>query len=280
MTNPFRGISGVTGTLGSATTVAASQLLRPYPHFGGSILVSDTQGRSWYDALQIEFERRFASGLSFQTSYTWSKTIDALSLLNAGDVSPDKTIADQHRPHIWRLMGIYELPFGRGRAIGSGVSRGLDYVIGGWQIQSIAYVQSGTPISFGNVLFRGDFDDIPISDPVRERLFSTSGFERGTANQLASNLRTFPGRIGDVRSPHGTVTDFSLMKKFRIGERFLFEARAEAYNIFNNHFFPGSEGCGLNTSCRIDVNPLSTNFGGTNNASVGRAIQIVLKAAF
>ena len=177
-------------------------------------------------------------------------------------------------------MGIYELPFGRGRAIGSGVSRGMDYVIGGWQMQTIAYVQSGTPISFGNVLFRGDFDDIPISDPVRERLFNTSGFERGTANQLASNLRTFPGRIGDVRSPHGTVTDLSLMKKFRIGERLLFEARAEAYNVFNNHFFPGSEGCGLNTSCRIDVNPLSTNFGGTNNASVGRAMQIVLKASF
>jgi hypothetical protein len=259
--------------------IAASQLLRPYPQYT-ALTVNEPQGRSWYDALQIEFERRFSAGLTFQTSYTFSKTIDALTLLNAGDGTPEKAIADQHRPHIWRFMGIYELPFGRGRGFAAGLPRALDHVVGGWQVQTISYVQSGTPISFGNVLFRGDIKDIPVDNPTRERLFNTAGFERASAAQLASNVRTFPGRLGAVRSPRGAVTDFSLTKKFSLAERYRFEARAEAYNVFNQHFFPGSEGCGLNTSCRIDVNPLSSNFGGTQAASVGRAMQIVLRLAF
>jgi len=70
------------------------------------------------------------------------------------------------------------------------------------------------------------------------------------------------------------------MQRLAVAARFRLEARAETYKVFNNHFFPGSEGCGLNTSCRIDVNPLSTNFGGTTTASVGRVMQIVLKLAF
>jgi len=47
------------------------------------------------------------------------------------------------------LNYVYELPFGRGKTIGSGMNRAEDAIVGGWQFSGITTVQSGFPMSIG-----------------------------------------------------------------------------------------------------------------------------------
>src|SRR5262249_35035785 len=154
------------------TLISAATLLQPFPEFS-SITMQLNQGRTWYDALQVEFEKRLSHGLTFQTSYTFSKTIDQLGYLNSADEIPERVIGYQTRPHMWRFMGIYEFPFGRGKRFGSNLAPAWDWLIGGWQAQGITYVQSGTPIPFQNSIYRGDIKNLAVDHPVRERLFNT-----------------------------------------------------------------------------------------------------------
>jgi hypothetical protein len=113
VSNPFYGLAPV-----YPKTIAVADLLRPYPEFGD---ITETQpvGFSWYHALQIRVERRFADGLSSGMSYTWAKYMEATSFLNGGDPRPTRSISSLDRPHRLNINAIYELPFGRGKSIGA-----------------------------------------------------------------------------------------------------------------------------------------------------------------
>src|SRR5690606_13478582 len=115
------------------------------------------------------------------------------------------------------------------------------YLINGWQVQAIAFAQSGVPVSWGNVLFRGNIKDIPLDDPAPERWFNTeAGFEQSPALQLASNVRTFPSRLAGVRSEGGAGTDLSIIKNTYIGEDITAQVRLELFNAWNQHYFTGA----------------------------------------
>jgi hypothetical protein len=250
--------------------VSYSTLLKPFPSFG-SISSLNPQGASWYQSLQVEFEKQFSSGLTFQTSYTFSKTIDALTYLNAGDATPEKVIADIDRPHIWRLFGVYEMPFGKGRHWGDSWPSALNYLAGGWQVQAISTAQSGSPLSWGNVLFRGDIKDIPIADQSPDKLFNVdAGFERAASRQLSDNIRRFPSRLSGVRYPSQFNTDLSILKNTSVREGIQVQFRAEAYNVFNQHFFYSG----------AVTNPALTTFGSTTGVSGPRTLQLGVKLAF
>ncbi len=271
--NPFRGVPGVGGSLGVASVVSRSTLLKPFPAFG-SITVQDLQGWSTYHALQVELDHKQWQGLRLSTNYTWAKIIDAMQYLNAGDPVPTKTLAVLDRPHVWRLIAMYHLPFGKGQRLGAKVAGLLGTLINGWQIQAFSYVQAGTPLTWENVLFRGNVKDIPMDNPRPEHWFSVEGFERNPQRQLGSNLRTFPLRLGGVRDDTAADTAFSLFKNTAIGERATFQLRFEAYNLFNQHYFTGGNGATVNTS------PTSSLFGTTTTASGGRALQLGIKLLF
>ncbi|MEO7651877.1 MAG: hypothetical protein ABIZ80_15545, partial [Bryobacteraceae bacterium] len=245
-----------------------SALLTAYPQFAG-IQTHSSEGFANYHALQVEFGRQFSNGLTFQTNYTFAKTMQALGLLNPGDPRPEKVIAASDRPHIWRFLGIYELPFGPGRAFRGGPI--VNRIIGGWQTQAVIYGQSGTPIDWGNVLFRGNIKDIPVDDPTDARMFNVdAGFEKAPARQLASNLRTFPTRLAGVRVSPNWDTALSLIKNTTIRENLRFQARLEAFNALNQHFFTAAP----------TTAPTSTAFGVTTAATGARAVQVALKLIF
>ena len=266
--NPFFGIPGVLGTIGTAGNIAANALLVPYPHFA-SIQAQVSEGWAYYNGLQVEFTRQYARGLTLQTNYTWSKTLQGLAYLNAGDLQPERVISTADRPHIWRFLGIWELPFGPGRAF---APRGvLGHIAGGWQLQTIIYGQSGNPIDWGNVLFRGDIKDIAVSDPTRERMFNIdAGFERAAARQLEWNLRTFSTRLPSVRVGSNWDTTLSLIKDSNIGEKLKIQFRAEAFNVWNQHFYTSPP----------TTAPTSTAFGSTTASTGPRVVQLGLKLLF
>jgi hypothetical protein len=265
--NPFFGLNPIYGR-----NISRANLLRPYPHFGG-ISFSDPAGYSWYHSLQVRSEKRFAKGYTFQFAYTWSKLMEATEFLNESDPRPTEVISGFDRTHRLAVSGIFELPFGKGRRYASGIPGWLDQVIGGWQMNAVIQRQSGSPLGFGNAIFRGNLKDIPLSKDRKsvDRWFNTdAGFERLTARQLGSNIRTLPLRFSGIRGDGQARWDFSAIKYFPIRERFKFQFRAECYNAWNHP--------NLNNP---NTTPTSTAFGAiTGQSPSPRQFQLALKLTF
>ena len=140
--------------------VSLQQALRPYPQYGFVAMDAlQNIGQSTYNSLQASLERRFNNGLSFQASFTWSKTItDADSILpgingginqiqDPGDLDSAKALSSQDVPYVFSAAPLWELPFGKGKPfLKSGVGAAI---LGGWQIGAVLRYQKGVPISFG-----------------------------------------------------------------------------------------------------------------------------------
>jgi hypothetical protein len=238
--NPFRGTDPIYGA-----NISRSQLLRPFPEFNG-ITGNDPIGYAWYHSLQIRAERRFNKGFTYQLSYTWSKAMEAVEFLNAGDPVPSEVVSAGDRTHRITSSGIWEIPFGKGRPFGANWHPVAQFTLGGWQLGGVWQHQSGAPLGFGNRIFNGDLNNIVLPEDQRSvnQWFNVNaGFNRVTAQQLASNLRTFPLRFNGVRGPNQDRWDFSLIKNFVIKERFTTQFRAETFNAWNhpNLFAPNTD---------------------------------------
>jgi len=256
----------------ASTTIPRSQLLRPYPQFT-SVVANQNTGYSWYHSMQVRLERRFSKGLSSSLSYTWSKTMEAIGFLNATDRLPEEVISSQDRPHRVAATWLYELPFGRGKLLGGPSNKVVNGFISGWQAQGIFTLQSGAALGFGNSIFNGNLKNIPLPNNERTvgRWFNTNaGFERNSALQLGSNLRTLSSRFAVIRADGPNNWDISFIKNTRLTERVQLQFRAEAINALNHPQFTAP-----------NTTPASTAFGQvTGEFAWPRVIQFGLKALF
>jgi hypothetical protein len=272
--NPFRGLDGFQGTgLSTAQNTTRSQLLRPFPHFT-DLSTALPAGFSWYHGFTARLDRRFSRGFLVQANYTWSTTMEAVTYLNDTDSYPHRVISDLDRPHRLAASGVWELPFGRGRFLLKNSPNWLDQVVGGWQVQAIYNAQLGAPLAFGNVIYNGTYSQmvLPAGQRILERWFNTDGFEKNSRLQLASNLRTFPARIRQVREPGINLWDLSVFKNFRIREGLRLQLRGEAEGALNHP--------NLGTP---NTSPASTLFGAITATSSGegeRRIFVGLKLIF
>ena len=155
VTNPFYGIVPANSANGLASkTVSVAQLLRPRPEFG-RINAYTFDGEAIYHSLQLQVQRRFSNGFSTTQAFTYSKSLDATNFLNPGDAAPWYGISPSDRPLRYSTSVIYELPWGRNRHWLSNSHGVVAQVVGGWQVQGVYQIQSGAPLSFGNVIYYG-----------------------------------------------------------------------------------------------------------------------------
>ena len=273
--NPFAGLMPASAPAGfRGATIARSQLLRPYPHFG-DVNTTTNEGKSWYNALQFNLERRFSAGYTFNASYTWSRFEEATSFLNEGDPAPTRMVSDLDSPHRLALSGIVELPFGRGRRFGSNMNAVADKILGGWQISGIYQFQTGRPVgNFGNLLLIGSVDDIALSRSQRalDRWFNIDVFNRVSAQQLVSNVRTLPLRFDSVRFDDINNVDLSLIKNTTITRGATLQFRLEALNAFNHPQFP-----------QPNLSPTQAAFGSivaSTQENYPRRVQAMVKVLF
>ncbi|MCC7497835.1 MAG: TonB-dependent receptor [Bryobacterales bacterium] len=241
--NPFYPL--VPGGSLASSSIPIARLLYPYPQFSG-MTTTTNQGYSWFHAIEIRAERRFARGFTLQASYTHSKLMEAVaqyprssSYLNWDDSMPYRSIGTSDRPHNFSASGIYELPFGTGRRFGATAPSALRAIISGWQGSALWQVYSGQPLGFGDVIFNGEWNDLALSRSEHNiyRWFNTSGFETQTAKQLLYHYRTFPLYISGLRSDNYNVWDMSALKNTRIREGVSIQFRAEFLNAFNHPTF-------------------------------------------
>jgi hypothetical protein len=267
--NPYFGLNPIYGS-----TMTRANLLRPYNQFSSVQIIGDPAGYSWYHSLQTRIERRFASGWTVQSSYTWSKTMEAREFLNASDPMPSEVIADLDRTHRLTGSGIWEMPFGRKRKWGASWHPALNFIAGGWQLSGLYQHQSGAPLGFGNRIFNGDLHQIVLPKDQRSvNLWFTpaaqAGFETSSARQLASNIRTLPLRFSAVQGPNQDKWDFAFLKKFRVTERWECQFRAEAFNAMNHPNLRNPT-----------TDPTSGSWGVINNQETPRTWQLALKLVF
>jgi len=298
--NPFQGLlpgSDLSPSLNGAT-VPRFYLLRPFPEFG-RIRTRRDDGKAIYHAGQFRVERRFTSGFTVLTSYTWSKTIEEVTFLNETDTKYERRISEIDIPHRIVVSGIWELPFGKGRQWAANSNGFIDAFIGGWQVTGIYQYQSGRPIDLTsrNVYFNGDPSKLraTITGNTVDGTFDTGGFyfsdapvqfvdangkptgvvdpAKQRADQrirLVNNIRTFPSRLTGFRRQPLNLWDLSLIKNFSITEKTRFQLRGEFLNAFNHPQFADP-----------NTDPTSSNFGkitGQNN--LPRNVQVGLKLIF
>lgn len=286
VTNPFFGQPAVAGSgCGlDQPTVPAFQLLLPMPqycdHVGSQM---PTHSSSAFNALQTTYTHR-SKDLTLMASYTFSKFIDNGSgnegwafwypstVRNYYDLNAERSVDPWDVPSKLVLSYIYQLPVGKAKKFGSGFSKPLDAVLGGWQVSGIATFKSGWPLSIqGNVdpgsVFGGNQHVNVIGDPTQvahrsiQEWFNTSAFEAaapgtfGNAPRFFSNLRT-AGYNG---------WDLAIEKWFRM-ERFRAELRGEMFNAFNHPIFAPPD--------TVLGDPA---FGMVLDADIARQVQVALK---
>jgi hypothetical protein len=138
----------------------------PYPQFAAGLNVLDANDFSTYHAFEAQVQRRYSNGLSYQVSYTWSKSLDtrsfdpAFTRVSTGAVQSASSTpfdlrnrrlnyarSDFDRRHVLQSYWVWELPFGSGRRWGSGWHSLVQRVLGGWDTAGNLVWQTGRPLT-------------------------------------------------------------------------------------------------------------------------------------
>jgi hypothetical protein len=299
--NPFYGITVPGSSSLTGSTITQSQLLKPYPEFTG-ITQSDPSGFSSYNALQLSLAKRFSHGYNMSVAYAKSRSLDAISFLNAGDAKPWYGVSNGDYPQMLSVAAIYELPFGRNKQFFGSTHGVIGSLIRGFQVEGTYRIQSGQPLTFNNAaaLLRPGYTLADIGkNPSKnyKNWFNTRAFINNlpytptdplvqsgdggcavgvtscptwTSQSLQSNVRTYPLRFNNVRQDYQDVLNVGAMKKFIVRERYNMAVRAEAFNALNHPIYNAPS-----------TDPSSTSFGqvtGFGNAS--RVLQFSIEGHF
>lgn len=282
----FQRILQSDGTVIPSPFLAGNPLLANIAQISGT----DSNGNATYHSLQTSARKRFSDGLLFQLSYTYSKVItDTLGFFGTGggqsgagaayvqnffDQSADFGPAGFDQAHNFVFSYVYELPFGRNRSLGTGMSPLLDRFVGGWQMSGILTQRSGFPITIRGVDRSGTISRGPRADRIGDgkgtrdvgpgtTFFDTAAFAIPQTGTFGSSAN------GVVRGPNQRTFDLSLQKTFNIDEKRRLEFRSEFFNLTNTPQF--------NAPNRFVQ---SATFGEVTSSQGEREIQFALKFYF
>lgn len=210
-----------------------------------------------YNALSLQVNRSFGNNFIFQTSYTFAKAMSESDAFNSGNFMQGVAEASAYPPnpsvdrsesvysirHRFTENFVWNLPVGRGRRF-LGQARGAaNALLGGWQLSSLATVQSGIPFTvFAGVPISGVGDNIDFPD--RPNILNSNtvlGGPNNYLNEKAYALQPY-GHLGSAprtsaRGPGFADLDMSIGKKFALTERTALQFRAAFFNLLNHANF-------------------------------------------
>ncbi len=252
------------------------------PHFWqgqfSSLYALSSIGKSNYNAGQFTLKHPTVHGFQLEVSYTWSHSIDIGSdaerateftgggsfsdILNTWKPQLNRGSSDFDTRHLLTVDGVYQLPFGRGKAVLGGANKLTDAIVGGWQLSGIDRTTSGLPWSLfapgwstdwqiesygvinGNVKMRKHFDQNGDPQYFDNAGAINAGLATGSPVRLA-----YPGEAGQRNNLRGDGyfdIDSGLAKSWALPEHATMKFAWEIYNVTNTvRFDPASIGSGL-----------------------------------
>jgi hypothetical protein len=271
VTNPFQSLfTGPSAIFNEPTsiynddTIPLINLLRPFPQFDGPFSgLTRLSATSFYNSMQIRFQKRASHYISFEGNYTLAKSTDNSSagansfitdLLSAGnpqlldDLKAEHGISANDATHRLALATIAEVPVGRGRWIGHDMNRVLDAIVGGWSISTIVTFQSGTPLTLAladarlaDGSQRPDIVCSQLSTGISYHQAAATGEPMLNASCFADPGDQIPGNapryFSNLRSNGIHNADLSFSKEFVIREGMKLQLRGEFFNLTNTPRF-------------------------------------------
>jgi hypothetical protein len=257
----------------------------------GAITMAQSTGNASYHGLQVWLNRRFSKQLAFQAAYTWAHNISDVPILGFSNSTTDpfeyhldKGDSDLDRRHTFVGNVVYQLPLFKNR--GSAFSN----ILGDWQLNGILSHYGATPVditsgvnTYGTAANFNPRPNLVPGVPIylktsdKTQWLNPAAFSIPGVGQLGSLGR------GSIRGKPINNVDFSVVKNWRLKERYGLQMRGEMFNVFNHANFGG-----YSTNLAFQGNSTSPNFGsvqngafGTlNNAQAAREIQLGLKFSF
>jgi hypothetical protein len=255
--NPFYGMIPaqyapvIPGTFLNNATTSRSQLMLPYPQFGGITELWRPFGKSHYNSLQIEVNKRLGYGLEFSSSFTWSRTLQSLGFLNAQDAYPRQTMAPYDLPRQAKINFAYFAPFGPGKKFLAQSNPVVSRLVSGWSLSATPMLMDGFPMPTpANVMPTGAAQTTP--SPTLSHWFntcyldnsSTPALHNCTIDSTPAWKQTVSGQLYEwdpymhgVRYVGHHRLDASIKKETQIKERFGLTFRADFINAFNSSEF-------------------------------------------
>jgi hypothetical protein len=251
-------------------SVSADSPIRPGAPLGNIMQIEST-GFSSYHALWLSASQRLSRGLLFDSSYTWSKSLDTNSLNSSNfnvqdgyDLANQYGLSDFDARHRFVLRATYQLPF-TGNAW-----------VRDWQVSTIVQAQSGNPVNI--VTSTSTLNGMPntvrpdLVAPIRiigsvDQWFDPASFAAVPRfGNLGRNVLIGPG----FRN-----TDLAVAKTIPI-DRYRLQLRADVFDLFNHpNFGPPGNVVGSPTFGKISRTRLPTGEAGSS-----RQIQLVMKFSF
>jgi hypothetical protein len=225
----------------------------------GSVDYKSDIGASTYHALLLSLERRFASGLSFQTRYTWSHSINDGSVGGGESNGPENVnclrcdkgpSAFDVRDNI-TVNAVYELPFGTGKRYLN--ARGaLGKIVGGWSFSSIGLWHTGHPLTVTYNVSSSQLPDgndqttqrpdlipgVPLTLPGGGKnnvpFINPAAFQAPPVDSNGIQTRFGDAPNGVVRALGSWQIDVALMKDTKLTERVGMEFGVQFFNVLNH----------------------------------------------
>ncbi len=266
--------------------VLSSVFLRPKLGYA-DIIYREWAAGSNYHSLQTTVNRRFAHGVQFGASWTWSKAMD----YNDSDtttVSPfvpvrvwNYGLAGFDRTHALKVNWVWEVPKTPWR------NAVVKQIVNDWQISGIASFVSGAPTTVGfsttnslditGTASQGARIDVtgdpvlPKSERTFSRNFRTDVFQRPAVGTFGNSAKTL------LRGPGINNWDLAVFKNFPVRESLKFQFRCEMYNAFNHTQFSS-----FDTTARFDAtgNQINSQLGQFTAARSPRQLQFALRLYF
>ncbi|HEX4769801.1 MAG TPA: TonB-dependent receptor [Bryobacteraceae bacterium] len=282
-----------------------------YPDFQNGFTYTSFAGDSYYNGLQINYERRFTQGLSMLANFTWSKCrTDAVDVLNSTAVNGrgasllpgfgiqgDYGLCDFDVPKVFHFSGVYQLPVGHGKHYLNNSSKAVDAVLGGWSTNWILTLQDGQPgtvpcaitttSGFGCYALLVPGQSVTAGPHNVNQWLNPAAFASPpvAADVGQSDYAPLGGAPTQFYGPGYHRLDISFFKTFPITERIRLEFRSEFFNLTNTPNFspPGFGGNGV-SAAPGSLDYTSSSFGVINSTRDGqndqREIQFALKLYF
>jgi outer membrane receptor protein involved in Fe transport len=223
--------------------------VKPQP-LAGPVTIQQNALTANYNALAASLQRRYASGLQFLFSYTWSKAMDIAD----GDNTNIENIyrprltyspASFDRTNVVELSGIYDLPIGPGRRFINRAGLLNSEVLGGWQLSFIQQLASGQPVSVtanntADTSYAHNMYALETCNP--QKGFTKTrflNFNPACFAQPAPGVYGTTRNVSATRQPGAYPTNLSLFKTFPIFREQQLLFRADAFSVFNHPEFGG-----------------------------------------